>query len=80
MKNNEWINFKDQMPTEELGGQVQILFGHPKWSTFIRGMYTNFPDKTLGGRLMEYDSINDKYYEWVSKVPTVFMLLPDNPE
>jgi hypothetical protein len=80
MKNNKWKLFSQELPTNINGEQVYILFGHPNWATYFRGMYTNFPDYSLKERLAQYDSINDTMVEWESQEPTHWMLLPENPQ
>lgn len=76
----EWKKFDNELPTNVAGEQVDILFGHPKWATFIRGMYTHFPDETLRERLSEYKPDIDKFWAWESMMPTHWVKLPDNPK
>jgi len=77
---DKWIKFSEELPTDKLGGQVDILFGHPKWATFMRGMYTHFPDEPLRERISEYNPENDKFHSWeTTMMPTHWYRLPDNP-
>ena len=77
---NEWIKFDDALPTNIGGEQVQILFGHPKWATYIRGMYTHFDEEPLRYRLSQYMQDIDRYCTWESRMPTHWMKLPDRPK
>ena len=79
MKDNKWSRFDKELPTAVPGEQVNILFGHPKWATYMRGMYTHLPDEDLRERLSEYKPDIDKFWTWTSMMPTHFMILPDNP-
>lgn len=76
----KWIKFEDELPTNVRGEQVHILFGHPKWATYARGMYTHREEKTLRERLSEYKPDIDKFWEWDSMIPTHWIKLPDNPK
>jgi len=77
---DNWIKFSDELPTEENGEQVQILFGHPKWAIYIRGLYTHFPDEDIKARIWEYIPDKDKYQDWNSMMPTHWIKLPNNPK
>lgn len=74
-----WVRFEDKLPTEEEMGQKDIFFCHPKWATFIVGLYTNYPDSQLREKLAQYNQQDDKYYEWVSMLPTHWMYAPKKP-
>lgn len=76
---NNWTLFEKELPTTVGGEQVDILFGHPKWATFMRGMYTHFPDQPVKERLSEYKPDIDKFHSWESMMPTHWMKLPENP-
>lgn len=76
---HKWIKFEDELPTNILGEQVNILFGHPKWSTYIRGMYSHYVDEPLAERISEYKPDIDKFHIWNYETPTHWMLLPENP-
>ena len=78
----KWIKFEDELPSNELGMQVDILLGHPNWATYFRGLYTHFnlPLSLLGDCLSEYDQSRDKFISWEHKLPTHWMRLPKNPE
>jgi hypothetical protein len=76
----KWSLFKNGMPTEEYGDQIDILFGHPDWGTYVRGMYTHAPEWPMNERLSEYDRNDDRFYTWNHSLPTHFMILPKNPE
>lgn len=77
---HKWIKFEDELPTNVRGEQVNILFGHPKWATYMRGMYTHWEEQTLRERLAEYKPDIDKFWEWDSMMPTHWMKLPENPK
>ena len=77
---HKWTKFEDELPTNVRGEQVDILFGHPKWATFMRGMYTHWEEQTLRERLAEYKPDIDKFWEWESMMPTHWMKLPENPK
>ena len=74
---SKWMKFEDRLPTEVVGEQVKILFGHPKWATWFVGFYDHFPEETLKERVWSYEL--DKYIEWVSMTPTHWMYSPANP-
>ena len=76
----KWIKFEKSLPTGIIGKQVPILFGHPKWATYIRGMYTHFEGISLQERLSMYRQDIDRYVEWDSRLPTHYIILPDNPK
>lgn len=73
-----WVKFEDELPTQVKGEQVDILFTSPKWATWWRGMYTHRPDSSLRERLSEYDINKDRFYEWDKRMPTHWMLSPQN--
>lgn len=75
-----WIKFEDELPTNVSGEQVKIFFGHPKWGTYTRGMYTHWEELTLRGRLGEYRADIDEYWEWDGMLPTHWIKLPENPQ
>jgi hypothetical protein len=80
MKNNNWKLFSEEFPTNINGEYVYILFGHPYWATYFRGMYKHLPDIRLKERISEYDSVNDKMIQWEHEDPTHWMLSPENPQ
>ena len=49
--------FEDELPTDKIGYQVDILIGDPKWATYYRGMYTHVPDTDLKYRLSRMNKI-----------------------
>ena len=77
---HNWKKFNDELPTIIEGEQVKILFGHPKWATYIRGLYTHFEGQPLEERISEYESNLDEYWAWESAAPTHWIKLPDNPK
>ncbi len=77
---SEWKKFEEELPINIRGKQVNILFGHPKWATFRRGMYTHWEEQTLRERLSEYKPDIDRYCEWESMMPTHWIQLPNNPK
>lgn len=79
---NEWIKFDDSFPTEEFGKQIELIFMHPSWATFRRGLYTHVPEWTLCERLYDYDQQADKFYAWeeaggINKIPSHYIILPE---
>lgn len=74
-----WKRFINELPTLITGDQKEILFGHPKWATYMRGMYTHWPEESLNERLSVYQPDIDKFYSWESMEPTHWILLPENP-
>lgn len=74
-----WIRFEDRLPTDEEGGQVDILFCCPEWATFHRGLYTHWLDYDLRQRLFQYDVTKDRFYDWENTIPTHWMLSPELP-
>lgn len=78
-----WIKFEDQLPTEEPYGQVDILFAHPTWATFFRGLYTHVPGWSLRERLSQYDPFKDRFYDWeaggINGMPIYWMRCPEMP-
>lgn len=77
---HKWTKFEDELPTNVIGEQVDILFGHPEWATYMRGMYTHWEEQTLRECLSEYKPDIDKFWEWENKMPTHWMKLPKNPK
>ncbi len=76
----KWYLFSEKLPTEIKGEQVDILYADPRWATYIRGMYTHWPEESLTERLSQYDVANDKFYVWDSMMPTHWFPLPENPK
>ena len=76
----EWIEFSDKMPTLDAGKQVDIFFYAFGWATFMRGMYTHYPEYPLRERLSEYNPERDKFHAWESSMPTHWMKCPDLPD
>lgn len=77
---HKWIRFEDELPTTKGGEQVDILFGKPGWATYMRGIYTHYPNDSLRECLSEYKSNIDKFATWESQLPTHWLKLPDNPK
>ncbi len=76
----KWNLFSEKLPTNVSGKQIDILFCDPRWATYVRGMYTHYPDEPLKERLSEYKSADDSFYEWDSMMPTHWFPLPDKPK
>lgn len=76
---DNWKKFEDELPSNILGEQIDILFWHPNWSTFMRGMYTH-TDEPIQDRLSEYKPDIDKFWSWQHIFPTHWFKLPETPE
>tara|TARA_R110000796_G_scaffold59568_4_gene137419 strand:+ start:98 stop:334 length:237 start_codon:yes stop_codon:yes gene_type:complete len=76
---DEWIRFDEELPTNVSGEQIDILFGHLNWATYMRGMYTH-REEGLRECLSEYKPDIDKFWGWDSILPTHWIKLPDNPK
>lgn len=80
----EWQAVKDNLPTTEPGGQVDVYFGSSHWATGIRGMFTYYGEELVEhGELeyvwSEYDQQEDRFYTWDKEMPTHYILLEEIP-
>lgn len=76
----EWILFEKKLPTNVKGEQIDILFGHPNWATYFRGMYKYFPSQDFRYCLSVYNQDVDRMYDYYGKLPTHYCILPENPK
>lgn len=77
---SEWKLFDDELPTDKVGFQVEILMGDPRWATYYRGMYTHVPDADLKYCLAVCNQEDDcSMYSWGYKLPTHWYPLPEKP-
>jgi hypothetical protein len=72
----EWIKFSDKLPSNKRLEQVDILFSHPKWATFWKGMYTHYIGFPLKECITYYNPEKDRYCEWEGMKPTHYIKVP----
>ncbi len=75
-----WIPVSERLPTTKEGEQEDVLFGDSAWGWPVLGMFTYWgKDQSPEFTWSEYDQLNDRYVEWESNRPTLWMLRPNLP-
>ena len=54
-----WHKTSDRLPTTEIGGQVDVLMWSPGWGTWLKGVFTFWPEKS---EWLRYDQQIKRYH------------------